>query len=144
MRLSLQMKNGFTWMDTSTLWTHAFGLRKILVFHEAPLHTEKIGVWCAVLCSLWDPCFFDSTVDGTVYTDLVKQFVALLVLDEHDCLFQPDSATGLTANKTINILKDIFGSSTSYEPNQYTICMLAMYISHMQIHNSKLLHVTNL
>lgn len=78
----------------NSLNTCVWAMENSLTFHEAPPHTEKISVWSAVLCSLWDPCFFESTVDGTVYRDLVKQFVALLELDEHHCFsqtVQPDS-----------------------------------------------------
>jgi len=46
--------------------------------HEVPLHSEKIGVWCA-LSQMGNvgPLYFDSSEDGAVYRDPVQQFVAM-------------------------------------------------------------------
>ena len=46
------------------------------------------------------PLFFESTVDGAVYRDTVLQFVALLELNELDCWFHEDDATGHITNET--------------------------------------------
>jgi hypothetical protein len=49
--------NGYINSLNTCIWATENSLNS-LTFNEAPLHTEKISVWCAVLCSLWDPRFF--------------------------------------------------------------------------------------
>jgi hypothetical protein len=46
------------------------------------------------------PLFFESTVDGAVYRDTALQFVDLLELNELDCWFHEDDATGHITNET--------------------------------------------
>lgn len=78
--------------------------------HAKPLHSQKIGVWCAVSRRrIVGPLFFESTVDGTVYRELIQQFVALLEFDERDSWFQQDSATCHTSNETMDMLREFFG-----------------------------------
>jgi hypothetical protein len=75
--------NGYVNSLNTCMWA----IENSLTFHDAPLHPTKIGVWCAALRRLWDSYDSEYTADGTVYRDLMQQFVALLELDEHDCWF---------------------------------------------------------
>ena len=50
------------------------------------------------------PLFFDTIVTGEVYHDLIKQFIALLDVNERECWFQQDDATAHTANETMVML----------------------------------------
>ena len=58
---------------------------------QKPLHSQKIGVWCAVSRKrIVRPLFFKSTVDVSVYRELIQQFVALLEVNERYSWFQQD------------------------------------------------------
>lgn len=75
-----------------------------------PLHSQKIGVWCAVSRKrIVGPLFFESTVDGSVYRELIQQFVALLEVNERYSWFQQDGATCHTSNETMDMLEAFFG-----------------------------------
>jgi hypothetical protein len=74
--------------------------------HQVPIHTEKIGLWCAISRRRTiGPIFFDPTVTSAVYADIVQQFVALLNEDERYCWYQQDGATCHTSNETMTLLK---------------------------------------
>ncbi len=52
------------------------------------LHPFKIGVWYEVSHRrIACPIFFESTIIAEVYRGIIKQFIALLEVDEWDCLF---------------------------------------------------------
>ena len=55
------------------------------------------------------PLFFDTTVAGEVYRDLIKQLIALLDVNERECWFQQDGATAHTANEIMVMLQECFG-----------------------------------
>jgi hypothetical protein len=77
--------------------------------HQVPLHTEKIGVRCAISRRrIIGPIFFDTTVTSAVYADTVQQFVALLNEYERYCWYQQDGATCHTSNETMTLLKQFF------------------------------------
>ena len=80
------------------------------IFHEKPLHPQKLGVWCAV--SHWrvvGPIFFEATVNGDVYQDIITQFIALLDDDERYCWFQQDGATYHTSKWNYGVpLREFF------------------------------------
>lgn len=78
-------------------------------FQERPLHARKIGVWCAISRRrIVGPLFFDKSVDGVVYRNLIEQFIALLELHDRDCWFQQDNATCHTSAETMNMLREFF------------------------------------
>ena len=53
------------------------------------LHSQKIGVWCAASRKrIVGLLFFESAVDGSVYRELIQQFVALLEVNERYSWFQ--------------------------------------------------------
>jgi hypothetical protein len=77
--------------------------------HQVPLHTEKIGAWCAISrCRIIGPIFFDTTVTSAVYADIVQQFVVLLNEDERYGWYQQDGVTCHTSNGTVTLLKQFF------------------------------------
>jgi len=61
------------------------------VLQEQQLHPIKVGVWCAISRRrIVRPLFFHNTIDGTVYRELITQFITLLNTDERVCWFQQD------------------------------------------------------
>jgi hypothetical protein len=67
-------------------------------FHESPLHSVKIGIWCAVSrCRIISPIFFEDTVIAECYQDILKQFFAFMEVNERTAWFQQDRATYHTA-----------------------------------------------
>lgn len=80
------------------------------VFHETPLHSRKVGVWCAISRKrIVGPIFFTETITAERYQDIIMQFVALLEADERHCWLQQDGATAHTANSTMIMLREFFG-----------------------------------
>jgi hypothetical protein len=80
------------------------------VLHETPLHSQKIGVWCAISRRrIVGLIFFETTVNSVVYQDIITQFISLLDIDEGDCWLQQDNATCHTYNETMNFLHEFFG-----------------------------------
>lgn len=78
-------------------------------FHEQPLHSQKIGVWCDVSRRrIVGPIFFSETITAERYQEIIMQFVAMLHVDERYCWLQQDGATSHTANSTIQFLHDFF------------------------------------
>ncbi|XP_039283421.1 uncharacterized protein LOC120351176 isoform X3 [Nilaparvata lugens] len=74
------------------------------------LHPAKIGVWCAISRQhIVGPIFFEQTVNGEVYRNIVRQFVALLEPQERYCWFQQDGATCHTSRETMDFLQEFFG-----------------------------------
>lgn len=77
---------------------------------ENSLHPAKIGVWCAISRQrIVGPIFFEQTVNGEVYRNIVRQFVALLEPQERYCWFQQDGATCHTSRETMDFLQEFFG-----------------------------------
>jgi hypothetical protein len=79
-------------------------------FHEKPLHSLKVRVWCAV--SQWrvtGPIFFSETITAERYQKLLINLISLLEVDEQDCLFQQDGAMAHAANSTMQMLSKFFG-----------------------------------
>jgi hypothetical protein len=62
-------------------------------FHERPLHSVKVGVWCAVSRRMIiGPIFFSETVTAEGYQEMIMNFISLLEV-EQDCWLQQDGAT---------------------------------------------------
>jgi hypothetical protein len=79
-------------------------------FHERPLYSLKVGVWCAVSRRrIIGPVFFNETVTADRYQELIMNFISPLEVDEQDCWFQQDGATSHTANSTMQMLSEFFG-----------------------------------
>lgn len=87
------------------------------VIHEAPLHPEKITVWCGLHAGgVIGPYFFVDdndrhvTVNGNRYRDMINDFFwpQLNGMDLDDMWFQQDGATCHTAHDTIALLKTKF------------------------------------
>jgi hypothetical protein len=81
------------------------------VFHESPLHDEKIGVWVGISCRrIVRPIFFSETLNSQRYCDnIVYPFIAQLKDNEIDkAYFQQDGATAHTAHMSMALLDDMF------------------------------------
>lgn len=77
---------------------------------QQPLHSEKIGVWCAVSRKrIVGPVFFDSTLNSERYQNIIYEFVASLEDSERYCWFQQDGATCHSSKTTTVLLQDFFG-----------------------------------
>lgn len=78
--------------------------------HEKPLHSEKVGVWCAISRKrIVRPLFFDTTITAVKYQEILMQFISLLEPEERDCWFQQDGAPAHTAISTTEMLEEFFG-----------------------------------
>jgi hypothetical protein len=52
-------------------------------FHEKPLHSLKVGVWCAVSGRrVTGPIFFRETITAERYQELITNFISVLEVDE--------------------------------------------------------------
>ncbi len=86
-------------------------------YRESGLHPQKIGLWCAMShLRIIGPIFFETTVNGEVYQDIITQFIALLEEDERDCVFQQDGACTHTVCETIEFLHEFFGKRFAILP----------------------------
>jgi hypothetical protein len=76
-----------------------------------PLHTEKLGVWCAVNPrQIIGPLFFHETVNSDHYVnDILNPFFSQLTAEEtQHGYFQQDNATAHTANATMVAICQVF------------------------------------
>lgn len=54
-----------------------------MYFLDQMSNAHKIGVWCAISCSrVIRTLFFDTTVSGKIYHNLIQEFIALLDVNE--------------------------------------------------------------
>ncbi|KAK7603429.1 hypothetical protein V9T40_003428 [Parthenolecanium corni] len=79
------------------------------VYRKSSLHSQKIGVWCALSRKrIIGPIFFTSTINAEAYHSIIRQFVSLLEEDERDCWFQQDGAAAHTSEDTLDFLAQFF------------------------------------
>jgi len=80
---------------------------------EAPLHDQKILVWCAISAKrIFGPYFFENTVNQHNYLEMLKNFFwpkILKTAEYEKYYFQQDSATPHKATIVQTWLKDKFG-----------------------------------
>ena len=78
-----------------TVRTLVFGLPLTLMLYMRSVFAHrKLEYGVLYLGSeLLDRFFFDTTVTSAVYGDIIRQFVAMLEVNEHYCWFQQDGAT---------------------------------------------------
>jgi hypothetical protein len=75
------------------------------LFHEVPIHSQKIGCWCAISRKrIVGYIFFSETVTAEKYREIIMQFISLLKEEERFCWLQQDGATSHTANSTMEML----------------------------------------
>lgn len=105
--------NGFVNKQNMRYWAES----NPHVIHEAPLHPEKITVWCGLHAGgVIGPYFFVDendrhvTVNGNRYRDMINDYFwpQLNGMDSDDMWFQQDGATSHTAHVTIDLLKSKF------------------------------------
>ena len=79
---------------------------------EAPLHDQKVMVWCAISASkLYGPYFFETTVNGDVYLDMLRKFFWPKISRTRDYksyYFQQDGATPHWATNVVEWLTEKF------------------------------------
>jgi hypothetical protein len=74
-----------------------------------PLHSQKIGCWCAISRKrIIGPIFFSETVTAEKYQEIIMQFISLLNEEERFYWLQQDGAASHTANSTMEMLKRFF------------------------------------
>jgi hypothetical protein len=79
------------------------------LFHEVPLHSQKIGCWCAISRKrIAGPIVFSENVTAEKYQEIIMQFISLLNDEERVCWLQQDGAISHTANSTMEMLKQFF------------------------------------
>jgi hypothetical protein len=79
-------------------------------FHERPLHSVKVRIWCVVSQQrAVGSIFFIETITAECYQELIMNFIFLLEVDEQDCWLQRAGATAHTANSTMQMLSEFFG-----------------------------------
>ena len=81
-------------------------------FVEKPLHSIKVGVWCAMSRRrIIGPIFFTETITAERYcNEIFCSFVDELSEEKLTAYLQQDGATAHTANSTLRFLNDIFQS----------------------------------
>ncbi|GFR13822.1 transposable element Tc3 transposase [Trichonephila clavata] len=76
------------------------------IIQERSLHNEKA---CAVSRrQIVGPLFFGSTVDSTVYINIIMEFVSLLNSEERYAWLQQDGATWHTSREKMEVLTEFF------------------------------------
>jgi hypothetical protein len=80
-------------------------------FTESPLHPKNRRVVCHFGRRIIGSLFFETSINAEAYQELTRQYILLLKLDEHNCCFQQDSATDLTAASAMVILHQFFGEN---------------------------------
>ena len=80
------------------------------VFHESPLHSEKVGVWCAISGErIIGPIFFEETVNTVAYKNIFTDFVNQLDdMELTQGYFQQDGATCHTSNESMAFISSFF------------------------------------
>ena len=101
--------------------------------HERPLHSTKIGVWCALSRQIIiGPIFFSETVNSERYINIIHEFIGHLTEDEsNQGWFQQDDATSHTSRYSMNELQLLFGDrvvSKSFWPPRYPDLMSHIFI----------------
>lgn len=81
------------------------------IIHEAPLHPEKVGVWCAVSATrIVGPIFYDTKVNTAVYGRIFNTFVEQLDdIELTEGYFQQDGATCHTSGDSMKLIASFFG-----------------------------------
>ncbi|GFT38573.1 putative DD41D transposase [Trichonephila clavipes] len=106
--------NGYVNKQNCRIWSET----NPQVYVEAPLHPEKLTVWCALWAgAIIGPYFFKNdeshnvTVNGVRYRAMITNLFIpeLNNPDVQELWFQQDGATCHTARATIDLLKDTFG-----------------------------------
>jgi len=79
--------------------------------HEEPLHSEKIGVWCAMFWQcIIGPVFIDATITTAAYMEIFNTFVNQLDDEELSTgYFQQDGATSHTSHASMAEIQSFFG-----------------------------------
>ena len=77
---------------------------------EAPLHSAKTGVWCAMSRKkIIGPIFFSGRLNFEAYINIIMEFIGNLEVEDRYCWFQQDGASCHTSAMTIATLQDFFG-----------------------------------
>lgn len=90
-------------------------------FHQRPLHSAKVTIWCAVSChGVIGPYFFERddgsavTVTSARYVEMLQTFFTPrlyeLNLNVENMWFQQDGATSHTARQSMAAVRQLFGT----------------------------------
>jgi hypothetical protein len=81
-------------------------MQKTHVFNEVSLHLQNVQVWCTNSFHCISGHFFETTVTGHIYWNLVTQFSTNFQSDKQGCWLQQDGGTCHTLNETIETLQN--------------------------------------
>jgi hypothetical protein len=80
------------YVNSQNTWVWAS--ENLHVCHKEPLHSLKVGVWCAISRRrIIGPIFFEETVNTQVYVNIFDMFVNQLDDELQHGFFQQDGAT---------------------------------------------------
>jgi hypothetical protein len=94
----------------NSLKTRLWGSENPHALFEEPLHSQKVGVFCALSQRrIIGPMFFDTTVTSQVYIELFREFVNQLGDQELTLgYYQQDEATSLTFGVSMAEVESFF------------------------------------
>jgi hypothetical protein len=91
--------NGSVNAQNVRIWSH----KNPHATQQVPLHSEKVGVWCAVSARrIIGPLFFHGTVNSDSYVN------DILNTERQHGYFQQDNATAHMANVTMVAIREVF------------------------------------
>jgi hypothetical protein len=101
--------SGYVSSQNTRLW----GSENLHALFQEPLHSQKIGVFCALSQRrIIGPMFFDTTVTSQVYIELFREFVNQL--DDQELArgyYQQDGATSHTSGMSMAEVASFFPDS---------------------------------
>ncbi|GFQ77624.1 transposable element Tc3 transposase [Trichonephila clavata] len=97
--------NGFVNCQNNQCWSTT----NAHIIWERPIHYETLSVWRAVSRRrIIGPIFISSTVDSTVYINIITEFISSLNSDERYAWLQQKGATCPTSWESMEVLTESF------------------------------------
>jgi hypothetical protein len=106
-------------------------MEKPTTFLECPLHSEKIGVWCAMSSErIIGPIFFENSINSEKYIEILEEFHSKLTPEEKNrYYFQQDNAPPHKSRQTKPHLERLFNNRIiPYPPRSPDLTPLDFYL----------------
>jgi len=109
--------SGYVNSQQSRYWA----TEKPKIFVETPLHSQKVGVWCAISRRrIVGPIFFENTITSKEYVKILEEFVPHLDSEEIEtAFFQQDGAPAHTVKNTAPHLQSYFSDRIISKSNKF-------------------------